>query len=140
MQVEPYLMFNGRCEEAINFYTKAINAEVVYMMRFKDSPDPQPPGMLPPGSENKIMHMNFRVGDSSIMASDGQCNGTASFQGFSLTISVKDAGQAEKIFAALGEGGQIQMPLGKTFFSPMFGMVADRFGVSWMVIVPGDMK
>jgi PhnB protein len=140
MQVEPYLMFNGRCEEAINFYTKAINAEVVYMMRFKECPDPQPPGMLPPGSENKIMHMNFRIGDSSIMASDGQCNGTASFQGFSLTISVKDASQAEKIFTALGEGGQIQMPLGKTFFSPMFGMVADRFGVSWMVIVPGDIK
>ena len=140
MQIEPYLFFNGRCEEAIEFYKKTLGAEVIFMMRYKDSPEPQPAGMLPPGSENKIMHMNFRLGSSTIMASDGQCQGTANFQGFSLTISVKDATEAESVFAALAEGGQIQMPLSATFFSPRFGMVADRFGVSWMVIVPAEMK
>ncbi len=140
MQIEPYLFFNGRCEVAIEFYKKTLGVEVLYMMRYKDSPEPQPPGMLPSGSENKIMHMNFRIGNSTIMASDGQCQGTMNFQGFSLTISVKDAAEAESVFTALAEGGQIQMPLSQTFFSPRFGMVADRFGVSWMVIVPAEMN
>jgi len=104
-------------------------------MRYKDSPEPPQPGMVPPGSENKIMHASLRIGDTTVMASDGHCKGKPSFQGFSLSITAADEAQAERVFAALGDGGQVQMPLTKTFFSPRFGMVADRFGVSWMVLV-----
>jgi PhnB protein len=135
MQVQPYLFFDGRCEEAIEFYRKALGAEVTMLMRFKESPEPPQPGMVPPGSENKIMHANLQIGETTVMASDGHCMGQAKFQGFSLSISVKDEAEADRLFAALADGGQVQMPLGKTFYSPRFGMVADRFGVSWMVIV-----
>ena len=135
MQVQAYLFFNGRCEEAVEFYKKTLGAEVQMLMRYKDSPDPPPPGMVPPGSENKVMHTSFRIGDSTVMASDGQCQGQPSFQGFSLSLTVPNNSEAERLFAALGDGGQVQMPLTKTFFSPRFGMVADRFGVSWMVII-----
>lgn len=135
MQVQPYLFFDGRCEEAIEFYRETLGAEVTMLMRFKDSPEPQQPGMIPPGAENKVMHMSFRVGDTTVMASDGQCQGAPSFQGFALSVTVSDAARAEKVFDALADGGQVQMPLSETFFSPRFGMVADRFGVSWMVIV-----
>jgi PhnB protein len=135
MRVEPYLFFNGRCEEAVEFYKKALGAEVLMLMRFKDSPEPHPPGMLPPGSENKIMHVSFRVGETTVMASDGRCTGQTSFQGFSLSLAVAHEAEAERIFAALSDGGQVQMPLAKTFWSPRFGMVADRFGVGWMVTV-----
>ena len=134
MNVQPYLFFDGRCEEALDFYKRALGAKVDMMMRFKENPEPQP-GMMPPGSENKIMHASFHVGDTAVMASDGRCQGKPSFQGFSLTINAKDAAEADTLFAALSEGGQVQMPLTKTFFSPRFGMVADRFGVGWMVIV-----
>ena len=106
-------------------------------MRFKESPDP---GMCPAGSEDKVMHANFRVGESVMMASDGRCEGKPNFQGFSLSISVPDAAKAEQLFAALGEGGQVQMPLTETFFSPKFGMVADRFGVSWMILVQAESR
>ncbi len=105
------------------------------LMRNKESPEKPPPGMLPPGSENKVMHMSLRIGDTTVLASDGRCLGKPSFQGFSLSLTVKDAAEAGKVFAALADGGQVQMPLGKTFFSPSFGMVADRFGVGWMVYV-----
>ena len=134
MLVQPYLMFDGRCEEALEFYKKALGAEVATLMRFKDSPDP---GMCPPasGSENKVMHSCFRVGETTLMASDGRCEGKPAFQGISLSISVPSEAEAERRFSALAEGGQVQMPLTKTFFSPRFGMVADRFGVSWMIIV-----
>ena len=135
MQVQPYLFFDGRAEEALEFYRKAIGAEVTMLMRFKDSPEPSQPGMVPPGSENKVMHMSFRIGETEIMGSDGRCVGKPNFQGFSLSISVKDEAAADRVFAALGDGGQVQMPLTKTFFSPRFGMVADRFGMQWMVIV-----
>ena len=135
MQVQPYLFFDGRCEEAVEFYRKTLGAEVTMLMRFKDSPEPHQPGMIPPGAENKVMHMSFRVGDTTVMASDGQCQGAPSFQGFALSVTVSDAAKAEKVFNALADGGQVQMPLTETFFSPRFGMVADRFGVSWMVIV-----
>jgi PhnB protein len=135
MKVEPYLFFNGRCEEAIQFYQKALGAKVEMLMRFKDSPEPQQPGMIPPGSENKVMHASVRIGDSLIMASDGQCAGQAKFQGVSLSLSAPSEAEADRIFAALAEGGQVQMPMTKTFFFPRFGMVADRFGVSWMIIV-----
>jgi PhnB protein len=139
MFVNPYLFFDGRCEEAINFYRQAIGAELVRMMRYSESPDKTPEGMLAPGSENKVMHAEFRLGDSLIMASDGSCHGNPKFDGVSLTLSVGSENEAERAFAALGDGGQVQMPLMKTFFSPKFGMVADKFGVSWMVIVPQPM-
>jgi PhnB protein len=135
MQVQPYLFFDGRCEEALEFYRKALGAEVATLMRFKDSPEPAQPGMCPPGSENKVMHASFRIGDTTVMASDGRCTGQPSFKGFSLAIAAPDDAEAEKLFAALADGGEVQMPLTKTFFSSRFGMVADRFGVSWMVIV-----
>ena len=136
MQVQPYLFFNGRCEEAIAFYREALGAEVTMIMRYKDSPEPPPPGMVPPGSENKVMHANFRIGETEVMASDGNCTGQTDFRGFSLSIVAPDEAKARQLFDALGNGGQVQMPMSKTFFSPCFGMVADRFGVGWMVIVP----
>jgi PhnB protein len=135
MQVQPYLFFDGRCEEAIEFYRSALGAEVAMLMRFKDSPEPPQPGMVPPGSEDKVMHSSFRIGDTTVMASDGRAQGRPSFRGFSLSLTVPDDGEAERLFAALADGGQVQMPLTKTFFSSRFGMVADRFGVSWMIVV-----
>jgi len=135
MAIEPYLFFNGRCEEAVEFYKKALGAEVLMLMRFKDSPEPPAPGMVPPGSDNKIMHLCMRVGDANVMDSDGHCSGQTSFQGFSLSLTAADEADAKRKFAALAEGGQVQMPLAKTFWSPCFGMVADRFGVGWMVTV-----
>lgn len=136
MQIQSYLFFDGRCEEAVEFYRRTLGAEVEMLMRIKDSPEPLPPGRVPPGSEDKVMHASFRIGDSVVMASDGRCQGQPNFQGFALSLSVADQREAEQRFAALSEGGQVQMPLGPTFFSPCFGMVADRFGVSWMIIVP----
>jgi PhnB protein len=133
MQVQPYLMFNGRCEEAIEFYRRAIGAEVKMLMRFKDSPDQPPPGALPPGAENKVMHARLQIGESTVLASDGHCQGQPGFQGFSLSLTVSSEAEAERLFAALADGGQVQMPLTKTFFSASFGMLADRFGMSWMI-------
>jgi PhnB protein len=135
MKVQPYLFFEGRTEEALEFYRNALGAQVTMLMRFSESPEPTPPGMVPPGSENKVMHAAFTIGDSLVMASDGRCAGTPNFGGVSLSISVPDEATADRFFAALAEGGQVQMPLGKTFFSPRFGVVADRFGVSWMIVV-----
>lgn len=135
MQVQPYVFFNGRCEEAIEFYRRALGAEVQMLMRFKESPDPPPPGTLPPGSDNKVMHATLRLGESIVMVSDGHCLGQPDVQGFSLAISVDDVPTADRLFNALAEGGQVQMPLAKTFWSPRFGMVTDRFGVAWMVSV-----
>jgi PhnB protein len=135
MLVQPYLFLDGRCEEAIEFYRRTLGAEVTMLMRFKDSPEPHPPGMIPPGAENKVMHSSLRIGETTVMASDGQCLGKPAFQGFSLSLSVPNDAEAERLFAKLADGGQVQMPLNKTFFSSRFGMVADRFGVSWMVVV-----
>jgi PhnB protein len=135
MHVQPYLYLDGRTEEAIEFYKSALGATTERLLRFKDSPEPPQPGMVPPGCENKVMHAQFKVGDTVIMASDGRCAGTQVIQGVSLTITTDTAAQADKIFDALGAGGQVQMPMTKTFFSERFGIVADRFGVSWMVIV-----
>lgn len=136
MLIQPYLFFDGRAEEAAEFYRSKLGAEVTMLMRYKESPDPVPSDMVAPGSEEKVMHMSLRIGDTTVMASDGGCGGHASFQGFALTLTVADEAEAERMFAALSDGGTVQMPLGKTFFSPRFGMVADRFGVAWMVIVP----
>lgn len=136
MYIEPYLFFDGRCEEALSFYREAIGAETTFLIRFKDSPEPPQAGCVQPGAEDKVMHANFRVGDTVIMASDGRCEGRPSFQGFALTVNVRDEAEADRVFNRLGDGGQVLMPLGRTFFSPRFGMLSDRFGVNWMVIVP----
>jgi PhnB protein len=134
MQVQPYLFFDGRCEEAINFYRDKLGADVTMLMRFKDAPE-QEGGMTPPGTENKVMHASFRLGDTSVMASDGRCQGNPDFKGFSLSLNASSGDEAERMFSVLSEGGAVQMPLTKTFFSSHFGMVADRFGVSWMIYV-----
>ena len=136
MQVEPYLFFDGRCEEAIEFYRRALGAKVTMLMRWKDCPEqPKNKDMIPPGSENKVMHARLQIGQAAVMASDGRATGKPSFQGFALSISAANEAEADRVFNALADGGQVQMPLGKTFFSSRFGMVADRFGVSWMVLV-----
>lgn len=137
MRVEPYLNFNGRCEEAIEFYKTAVGAEVVMMMRFKDVPGPANPSMgSPPPGEN-IAHAHLKVGATSFMASDGGCRAAASFMGITLSLTVDAVAEADKYFNALAEGGQITMPLNKTFYSPRFGMLNDRFGLSWMVMAQG---
>lgn len=133
MQIQPYLMFNGRCEEAFEFYRNAIGAKIEFLMRFKEAPEQPPPGTLPPGSDNKVMHASLRVGDTLLMASDGTEHEGGEHKGFSLALQVRDAAEAKRCFDALVEGGQVTMPLGRTFWSPCFGMCVDRFGVAWMV-------
>jgi PhnB protein len=133
MKVQPYLFFEGRAEEAIEFYRRAIDAKPGMMMRYKDSPEAPPPGMVPPGSDNKIMHAEMQVGDTLVMVSDGMVSGKPSFKGFSLAIDAPDVATLDKQFAALSEGGKVEMPLGKTFWSPRFGMLTDKFGVGWML-------
>ena len=135
MQVQTYLMFNGRSEEAIEFYRRAVGAEVTMLMRMKESPEPHPPGALPPGWEDKVMHAEIRVGETTLMVSDGGCQDPASFHGFSLTLIAASDAQAGRWFAALAEGGAVKQPLITTFFSPRFGMLADRFGVPWTILV-----
>lgn len=138
MLVQAYLFFNGNCEQAIEFYRRALDAEVGVLMRYRDAPEPPPPGSVPPGMEDKVMHANFRIGDSVVMASDDCTQATARFQGFHLSLTVADPAEAERRFKALADGGKVTMPLAETFYSPAFGMLTDRFGVSWMVIVPGE--
>lgn len=132
--ISPYLSFGGRCEEALAFYRTAVGAQVDMLMHFKDSPEPQPPGMVPPGWENKVMHASFHIGTTALMASDG-CAPNSSFGGFALHLAVPTEAEAERVFAALADGGQVTMPLAKTFWSPRFGMLTDRFGLGWMVSV-----
>jgi PhnB protein len=133
MPIQPYLFFNGRCEEAIEFYRKALGAEVQMSLRFKDSPDQS---MVQPGMPEKIMHAAIKIGDTMVLVSDGMCSGEPQkFEGFSLAFMVADEAEANRRFNALADGGQVRMPLTKTFFSPCFGVVADRFGVGWMIMV-----
>ncbi len=139
MQVETYLFFEGRCEEALEFYKRELGAEVTALMRYKEAPKPSEGApsdgcQLPPNSEEKVMHCNFRIGSTTLMASDGRCSGKPSFAGFSLTITAPNNAEAERLFAALSKGGQVQMPMTETFFAARFGMAADPFGVSWMVL------
>jgi PhnB protein len=131
----PYLMFNGRCEEALTFYTKALDAKVEMLMRFKDNPEPPQPGCTP-ADANKVMHASFSVNGSAAMASDGMDTTTPKFEGFTLSVTAKDEPEATRFFTALADGGTIRMPLTRTFFAKTFGMLVDRFGVSWMIIVP----
>lgn len=133
MTIQPYLFFEGRAEEALAFYQKVFGAEPQMLMRYKDSPIPKE--QIPPGSEDKVLHMAVKIGDSIVLGSDGHCSGKPEFQGFSLTYTAKDEADAVRVFAALSDGGTVRMPPGKTFFSPWFGIAADRFGIGWMVIV-----
>ena len=130
--LQPYLSFDGRCKEAIEFYRSALGAEVTMLMRFRESPEP---GMCTPEAGDKVMHASLRIGDSTLLLSDGRCGGKPAFHGFALSLSVPNEAEAERLFASLADGGEVQMPLPKTFFAPRFGMVADRFGVCWMLIV-----
>jgi PhnB protein len=130
MQIQPYLFYEGRCEEAISFYRAAVGAEVTFLMRYKDSPD-----TTSHGNAEKVMHASLHIGDTTVLVSDGRCSGQLNFQGFALALTVPDNAEAERLFAALGDGGQVQMPLTKTFFTSKFGMLADRFGVPWMIYV-----
>ena len=135
MQVQPYLFFEGRTEEAIDFYSKVLGAKVTMLMRFKDAPPPTQPNAHPPGSADKVMHASLRIGDTVVMASDGNCSGNPNFQGFSLSLTAANEAEADRVFAALSDGGQVRLPIGKTFFAPRFGMLADRFGLGWMIVV-----
>lgn len=136
LTITPYLFFGGRCEEALNFYRQALGAEVNMIMRYNESPEPTPPGMLQAGFENKIMHASFQIQGVPLMASDG-CDERSNFDGFRLALAVPTEAEAHKAFDALGAGGSVEMPLTKTFWSPCFGMVTDKFKVEWMVMVPG---
>jgi PhnB protein len=133
--VQPYLFFDGRCEEAIEFYKRAVGAEVTRMMRFKENPEPAGAGGCAPNSGEKIMHASLKIGEGVVMLSDGKCTGKPNFEGFSLSIILPDLKKIDRFFAALSEGGQVIMPLTKTFYAARFGMVTDRFGVCWMLLV-----
>ena len=134
MKIEPYLFFNGRCEEALGFYESVFGAQRTFLMRYRESPE-APPMPLPPGWEDKVMHANITIGKTQVMASDGMGPETPRFEGFALSVEMPDAETAGRVFSALEVGGQVQMPLGETFFAPCFGMLTDRFGVGWMIIV-----
>jgi PhnB protein len=132
MNLQPYLFFDGKCEEALNFYKKAVGAEPKMLMRFNQAPDQS---MISPGSENKVMHAQVQIGDTTVLMSDGRCTGNTNFQGFALTLTAKSETEADKTFSALADGGKVTMPMAKTFFSPRFGTLTDKFGVGWMVLV-----
>lgn len=136
--IEPYLFFPGTCEQAVEFYKTALDAKVDILMRYSEAPEPPPPDLLKPGLENKVMHTSFHIGDSMIMASDDGCGDGKPISGFSLSIALDDKAQATKYFNALSEGGEITMPLGETFWSPLFGSVTDKFGVNWMINVRSE--
>jgi len=138
MHIQPYLFFNGRAEEALNFYKRAVGAEVTTLMRFKDSPETSPTGMVPKCWSDKVMHANVRIGDTQVMASDGCSEEQLTFRGFSLSLAVTSVAEADRCFNALADGGKVDMPLSKTFWSARFGMVTDRFGVAWMIGVFDD--
>ena len=136
MQIQPYLFFDGRCEEAVEFYKKALGAKQGRFMRYQDSPEAPPPGMVPPGYENKVMFTELSVGENQLMACDDCTRKNTAFQGFNLSLTVANESETKRVFTALAEDGSVSMPLAKTFFSPCFGMLKDKFGVGWMVIVP----
>jgi PhnB protein len=140
MLIQPYLFFEGRCEEAIEFYRRAVGAEVLMQMRYSDAPpgagpsaECGPPGGIP---KDKVMHAALKIGDTQVMMSDGMCQGQPKFEGFSLSLTAKDDAEAARLFEALAAGGKVTMPLAPTFYATSFGMLEDRFGVSWMVIHP----
>ena len=133
MIIQPYLTFSGRCEEAIAFYRQALGAEVAMLMRWKDCPDKS---MCAADNADRVMHASLRIGEATMMMSDGPKDAPLDFKGFGLSLDAKDEADANRLFNALADGGRVMMPLGKTFFSSCFGMCADKFGVQWMVVVP----
>jgi len=137
-QIQPYLFFGGRCQEALDFYKQALGAEVDMVMHFDQSPEPMPEGMLSPGFEKKVMHSQFRIGKAVVLASDGCSTEEGGFHGVSLVLSVGDEAEANRLFDGLADGGNVTMPLSKTFWSPCYGMVTDRFGLHWQLMVPGE--
>ncbi|MBI1179313.1 MAG: VOC family protein [Alphaproteobacteria bacterium] len=139
MKVQPYINFNGRCDEALDFYKTAIGAEVQMLMRFSDAPPQDGMPMPDPALADKVMHSSFTVGETTVMATDGECRAGTGFVGISLTLDVPDVDEARTLFDALSQGGRPATPFGPTFFARGFGMVADKFGVSWMVIAPAEM-
>lgn len=139
MHIEPYLQFDGRAEEAAEFYQKAVGAKVEMLLRFSQAPDQPPPGMLPPDSGNKVMHMQLRVGSTALLGSDGACGGKPGFGGVDLALQVATPEEARRMFDGLSQGGAVRMALGKTFFSDAYGIVTDKFGVGWMIVAPGAM-
>ena len=135
MDVQTTLNFYGRTEEALLFYGKTIDAETLFLMRFRDCPDPSPSR---PGLEEKIFHATFRIGSTEIRASDCGCEKPptrTTFAGFSLLLGVEIPQEAEHFFSALSDDGQIQIPLQETFFAERYGIVVDRFGISWKIVV-----
>jgi PhnB protein len=134
MFAQPYLFFDGRCDEALEFYKRALGAEVTMLMRFKDSPDPAARENCGPGVADKVMHANVTIRDTQIMMSDGRGEGSPKFDGFGLALNATDAADADKLFAALDDGGNVIMPLTETFFAHKFGMLHDKFGVMWMIM------
>ena len=141
MLVQPYLFFDGRCEEALEFYRGAVGAEILMLMHFKDNPDKNNSEMCggmegAPPPDDKVMHASFRIGETTVMASDGFSKGNPVFEGFSLSLSVSTDAEAERLFGALSADGKVEMPLVTTFYATRFGMLVDRFGVSWMIINP----
>ena len=140
MNVQPYLFFEGRAEEALNFYTRALGTNADMVMRYREAPEPPPPDKVPPGSDDKVMHASFHVGDTEVMLSDGFCSGQPKFNGFSLAIAAADEPAARRMFDSMAAGGQVTMPMGPTFWSPCFGMLTDRFGVGWMITVESKEK
>ncbi|MGV8836973.1 YciI family protein [Cellvibrio sp.] len=138
VEVNNYLFFSGRCDEALAFYQQHLSADIKFLIRFNESPDAVPEGMLQDGFENKVMHAEFSLGNVRVMASDG-CNDVEKFSGFRLALNVPDEDEARRIFSALASnGGKVDMPLMKTFWSPLYGQVTDQFGVGWMVMLPGE--
>lgn len=137
MQVQTYLFFEGRCEEALDFYRDTLGAEIGPIMRFRDNPDDPEKTMFPPGAGDNVMHATMTIGETTIMASDGRCSGTANFAGMSLTLVMPEVESAERLYRALAVTGQVRMPLRETFFSPAFGSVTDKFGLNWMIYTAG---
>jgi PhnB protein len=137
VEVNTYLFFSGRCDEALAFYQQHLSAETTFLIRFNETPDPMPEGVLQPGFEHKVMHAEFSVGNARIMASDG-CNDAEKFSGFRIALNVPTADEAHRIFNALASGGTVDMPLTKTFWSPLYGQVTDQFGVGWMIMLPAE--
>ena len=138
MKIEPYLFFDGQADDAIAFYQKALGAQLEFRMSFAESPDPIPEGQLPPGAENQVMHATLRIGETGLMLSDGGCMSGAKLGGFALSLDWPTEAEARRAFDAVAEGGSVGMPMDKTFWSPCFGMVTDRFGVQWMISVEDE--
>jgi PhnB protein len=138
MQIDPYLNFNGNCEEAFHFYEKALGGKIEMLLKYNQAPAGG--GPTPPGFENKVMHVRLSVGQQIIMASDAPPGHFSPMQGFNVSLMFDDKAQAERVFNALADKGKVMMPFAQTFWAEGFGMLTDRFGTPWMVNCPGKMR